>query len=322
MSDPTSIADLIGPVLKDLARRSNTDLRRWLDQVHTLRGCAEPVRLTGETMTLDAATGQVLSHYSTANEPHGQLMVRCKNRRATRCPSCADEYRADTYHLIKAGLAGGEKNVPDSIGLHPRVLATLTAPSFGPVHVGPAKNGTTRVCHPRRQGTACWQRHTADDPRLGQPIDPTGYDYEQHVIWNAHAGDLWRRFTTYLRRHLAAAGLSQKSFNERVCVSFAKVAEYQARGVVHYHAVIRLDGRTANPGDWPPPPVWATLPMLEAAIQSAAAAVSLDVPVASLDRVFTLRFGRQVDVQPITAASLTTTCATYATTASLRTPRA
>jgi hypothetical protein len=108
-SDPTAIADLIGPVLKDLVHRSNTDLRRWLDQVNGLRGCGEPVRPAGETMTLDANTGHVLSHYSTANEPHGQLMVRCKNRRATRCPSCADEYRADAYHFIKAGLASGER---------------------------------------------------------------------------------------------------------------------------------------------------------------------------------------------------------------------
>ena len=302
MSDPTVLADLIGPVLKDLARRSNTDLRRWLDQVHTLRGCAEPVRLTGETMTLDAATGQILSQYSTVNEPHGQLMVRCKNRRSSRCPSCAEEYRADTYHLMKAGLAGGSKGVPASVGLHPRVFATLTAPSFGAVHVGPAKNGRMRVCHPRREGTTCWTRHAADDPQIGQPIDPATYDYDSHVIWNAHAGDLWRRFTTYLRRHLAAAaGLSQKAFNARVRVSFAKVAEYQARGLVHYHSVIRLDGRTDQPGDWPPPPVWATPSTLQDAVRSAANAVQLDVAVPSLRRTFDLTFGSQVDVQPISA---------------------
>ena len=29
------------------------------------------------------------------------------------------------------------------------------------------------------------------------------YDYEAAVLFNLHAADLWRRFTTYLPRHLA-----------------------------------------------------------------------------------------------------------------------
>ncbi|WP_289008522.1 replication initiator [uncultured Thermomonospora sp.] len=302
MSASASVADVIGPVLRDLTRRSPADLRRWIDQVTNLRGCRDPVRLAGESMTVDAATGEVLSHYSTAREPHGHLMVRCKNRRASRCPACSKEYRADTYHLIKAGMSGGDKGVPGSIAAHPRVLVTLTAPSFGAVHRGPGKNGRLQVCHPRRNGPACWMRHAADDPLIGQPLEPDAYDYAGHVVWNAHAGALWRRFTTYLRRHLAAAaGMTQRAFNEVVKVSFAKVAEYQARGLVHFHAVIRLDGRSEDPDAWPPPPAWATVGLLCAAVRSAAAAVRLEVPVPSLGRTFRLRFGAQVDARPIGA---------------------
>ncbi|QXJ25985.1 replication initiation protein [Actinomadura graeca] len=296
------MSDIIGPVLRDLTRRSGTDLQRWIDQVNALRGCAEPVRLSGESMTLNATTGEVLSSYTTQGEPHGQLMVRCKNRRASRCPSCAEEYRADTYHLIKAGLCGGDKGVPVSVGSHPRVLATLTAPTFGAVHRGPDKAGRVRVCHPRRNGPACWRRHGSDDELIGQPLQPDAYDYAGHVVWNAHAGELWRRFTTYLRRHLAAAaGMTQRAFNQSVKVSFAKVAEYQARGLVHFHAVIRLDGRADGPDAWPAPPCWATPGLLDAAIGSAAAAVRLDVEVPSLGRAFRLGFGEQVDVQSIAA---------------------
>ena len=47
-----------------------------------------------------------------------------------------------------------------------------------------------------------------DDPRLGRPLCPDCYDYTAAVLFNACAGDLWRRFTTYLPRHLARlAGL-------------------------------------------------------------------------------------------------------------------
>ncbi|MGP3930467.1 replication initiator [Nonomuraea sp. KM88] len=304
MSAPAPLAELVGPVVRDLARRSGTDLNRWLEQVHRLGGCTEPVRLTGETLTLDARSGEVISSYSTDREPHGQLLIRCGNRRASRCPSCAELYRRDTYHLIRAGLLGAEKGVPTTVRTHPKVFATLTAPSFGPVHRGPDKNGTRRVCHPRRTSPACFERHKSDDSRLGQPLDPDSYDYIGHVLWNAHAGELWRRFTTYLRRHLAAAaGLTHTAFTKAVRVSFAKVAEYQARGIVHFHAVIRLDGRADDPADVVEPPAWATLDLLEAAIRSAAAAVSLTAPDLG-QPTRELVWGRQVDVKAIHTGDL------------------
>lgn len=58
-------------------------------------------------------------------------------------------------------------------------------------------------------------------------------------------------------------------------VSFAKVAEYQKRGAVHFRAVIRIDG--PETGDTPLP-AWATAELLTNAIGSAAAHVSVDGP--------------------------------------------
>ncbi|MEV0827673.1 replication initiator [Nonomuraea rubra] len=299
MSDAGALAVLTGTAIRDLARHSSTNLIRWLDQVHRLHGCAEPVRLTGESITLDAASGEVLAHYRTDNEPHGQLLIRCGNRRASRCPSCSELYRRDTYHLIRAGLLGGAKGVPTTVRTHPKVFATLTAPTFGPVHRGPGKDGVAPVCHPRRSGPACFERHQAGDTRIGQPLNPDTYDYVGHVLWNAHAGDLWRRFTVYLRRHLAAAaGLTQTAFSKAVRVSFAKVAEYQARGVVHFHAVIRLDGQTTEPTDVEQPPAWATVQLLDSAIRSAATAVRLEAPPLGQPTEY-LVWGRQVDVKPL-----------------------
>jgi hypothetical protein len=145
------------------------------------------------------------------------------------------------------------------------VFATFTAPSFGPVHNRPYSG---RPCR-------CGTHHNHDD-ELGTALDPDTYDYEAAVLWNAHAGPLWRRFSTYLRREVAKrAGLSQRRFREHARVSFAKVAECQKRGAVHFHAVIRIDGPSG--GDTPPP-TWATADLLRDAIRAAAAKIRVDGP--------------------------------------------
>ena len=61
------------------------------------------------------------------------LHVACGNRRETVCPACSQVYKRDARQLVRAGLAGG-KGIPETITTHPCVFATLTAPSFGPVH--------------------------------------------------------------------------------------------------------------------------------------------------------------------------------------------
>ena len=62
------------------------------------------------------------------------------------------------------------------------------------------------------------------------------------VVWNNALGELWRRTTIYLPRALARlTGMTQKALRELVRVSYVKVAEYQRRGLVHLHVVIRLD---------------------------------------------------------------------------------
>ncbi|MEV6822291.1 replication initiator [Nocardiopsis dassonvillei] len=274
-----------------------------LSTIKRVRGCSEPLRLRGQLSTVDAATGACEAVWSTTGQPGQVLMVACGNRRASRCPACADTYQGDTFHLIRAGLVGGDKGVPEAVRSHPRVFATLTAPSFGPVHRGPDASGRAVVCHPRRSGAACYRRHTADDSAVGQPLDADAYDYDGHVLWNNHAGDLWSRFTVYLRRHLAdAAGIGRTEFNRTVRVSYAKVAEFQARGLVHFHAVIRLDTKRPD-GIVEPPPAWASVELLTAAIRSAAAAVVVPVETATGSRF--LSWGEQVDVHAITSDAFT-----------------
>ncbi|SCE13033.1 hypothetical protein GA0115245_146713 [Streptomyces sp. di188] len=275
------------PAVRDLLHLVNhPDFDRAQQQIEHLGGCTEPIRLTGRTTTVDTTTGEVLRSYTTETEPTGSLLTACGNRRASRCPACSRLYAADTYHLIRAGLTGG-KTVPDTVRTHPHVFATLTAPSFGPVHNRP----DTRPC-------PCGTRHDPTDPVLGTPLDPATYDYAGAVLFNAHAGALWARFTTYLRRELAARlGLTQRAARAVLRVSFAKVAEYQKRGLVHFHAVIRLDGPD---GSTQPPPSYATVAVLTDAIRAAAPRARISV-VSDAVGERQLGWGQQLDVREITA---------------------
>jgi hypothetical protein len=119
------------------------------------------------------------------------------------------------------------------------------------------------------------------------------------VVWQWHAPELWRRFTITLQRELArCVGLSVKDFRERCVIAYSKVVEFQARGAVHVHVPIRLDG----PGgpDGPGTALPLTTADLEDAIRSAASKVSLDAPALRDGTVYRLRWGRQVDTRCIT----------------------
>ncbi|MEU7353774.1 replication initiator [Streptomyces albidoflavus] len=258
MHRPLDLRHVVSPGLRDLIELANThNFDRVTEQVRNLRGCTSPINLHGWTVTTDSTTKEVVRSYRSEDEPSGRLLTTCGNRRASRCPACSRVYAADTYHLIKAGLSGG-KNVAETVRDHPRAFVTLTAPSFGPVHNRKTDSaGKTRPC-------GCGAHHAEDDLALGTPLDPATYDYSGSVLWNAHAGQLWARFTTYLRRALAEhLGMTQKALNSALRVSFAKVAEYQKRGLVHFHAVIRFDGPD---GHTTPPPPWATFGALQVAV--------------------------------------------------------
>ena len=217
--------------------------------------------------------------YDTASEPDGVLLTACGNRREHVCPPCSAVYKRDARQLVKAGLAGG-KGIPETVAAHPCVFATLTAPSFGPVHTQRTAKGRALPCRARRdrnerrcphgRDISCPHRHPDADPRLGRPLCPDCYDYTAAVLFNANAAELWRRFTTYLPRRLAAlAGVTAAQLRREARIRYVKVAEYQARGVVHFHAVIRLDA----PGDtYQPPPGRYTTGLLSDAIAQAAAA--------------------------------------------------
>ncbi|MEV6782198.1 replication initiator protein RepSA [Streptomyces sp. NPDC051098] len=289
MADNTTLDPV---VLADVLRvASAPDFDAWREQIRRTGGCANPIHLTGWSVTKDKTTGQVLHQTDTGALPGGRLRIACGNRRASRCQPCAYLYAGDAYRLVRAGLSGDDAmNIPTAVGERPRVFATLTAPSFGPVHNRP----DTGRCR-------CGTRHPETDPILGTALDPETYDYAGAVLFNNHAGELWHRFVNRLRREIAAAaGLTQKAFKETARLSFNKVAEFQKRGAIHFHAVIRIDGPD---GPDTLPPRWATTELLTHSIQQAAAHpyVTAKVPAAEGQPARALHWGTQLDIRPIRA---------------------
>ncbi|TDD15562.1 hypothetical protein E1287_42115 [Actinomadura sp. KC06] len=302
-----------------LARVANDDeWRAWARQVAHAGHCARPVRVRGGAAVVDTGTGEVRAEWSSAGEPDGVLLLACGDRRAAVCPSCAETYRRDTWQLVAAGLRGraprlpgGVDAVPASVAGHPVVLATFTAPGFGAVHrasgEGPcrARVGPLVCGHAVRRW--CDARHGPGDPLVGRPLCWDCYDYAGHVLWHAAVPELWRRTVIYLYRALARIGTERlgvpvtvRAVRTMLRVSYVKVAEYQRRGAIHLHAVIRLDGVDADAGEAvTAPPGWADAAALGAAIGEAARRVRVPLPNVGAHVGMVARWGGQLDVAPI-----------------------
>jgi hypothetical protein len=306
------------------------DYPGWLEHVRAAAGCTRPIRLAGEVHTVDPATGQIIASTDTASMPDGVIYKACGNRRATVCPSCSTVYQYDAYQLLRAGLAGG-KTIPDTVSSHPAVFSTFTAPSFGTVHSRVVTKHACRdrarcrcrpqPCHVRRdtgqcehgRAAVCFSRHRADDPLLGEPLCLDCYDHDHQVVWNLHAGELWRRTKQAIERHLTYLA-KQRGLMLRVVgpdgrsqwlsparVSHGKAAEFQARGAIHFHALIRLDG--VDPDDAAaivPPPAGITITDLDDAIRAAAGRIRFTTTAHShRTQGWSITWGQQLDIRHI-----------------------
>jgi hypothetical protein len=307
--------------LQAVARAVRPDYPAWLAHVKSAAGCTRPVRLAGTIATIEADTGRLLSTVDTAGMPDGVIYKPCGNRRASVCPSCSERYKRDAYQVVRAGLVGG-KGVPDHVAQHPAVFPTFTAPSFGEVHTRVVKRHTCgrrarcdcrpEPCHARRDLTvcthgvrlACFARHEQGDARLGTPLCLDCYDHNAQVVWNLEAGELWRRTTENLRKWLRRTAKQRGIDPDRVKLSFGKAAEMQRRAVVHYHAIIRLDGRDPdNPKAVLPPPAGIDALDLVDAVDHAAKAVGFTTkPHPANPGGWRIAWGDQVLTKVITVA--------------------
>lgn len=293
-------------------RAASTDMDAWYAHIAPAAACSQPVRLAGSRLTVEADTGRVLSTVDTSRMPDGVLYKACGNRRASVCPACAKLYQQDAYQLIRAGLVGG-KGIPETVAQHPAGFATLTAPSFGPVHTravpkhtckrrsrcdcrpNPCRARTgvrdAKTC-PHGRSLVCFARHEEGDTRLGHPFCLDCYDHDHHVVWNLYAPELWRRTKQaaerYLRQLAHDRGLpdvlvltasGNRVRKSPVGLSHGKVHELQQRAALHYHGILRLDGvDPTDPTRIVPPPAGFTSYDIEAALRHAAAHISFTTP--------------------------------------------
>ena len=249
--------------------------------------CRHPIRIRGSVINRAGRSSRLT--FSTAELPDGVILKGCGSRRETRCPACAAVYRGDARQLVRAGLLGG-KGVPESVAERPAIFLTLTAPSFGAVHTdvagrrcrpGPA---SSRCRHGRVR--SCSTRHDTNSEVVGSPLCHQCYDYAGAVLQNACTPELWRRTMIYMHRCLAGViGCTQSDAKRFVQLSFCRVAEYQRRGVVHLHAVIRADGPEQTV-----PVVVGSTELMRAALQ-AAKSVTVTHPRG------VARWGDQIDAQ-------------------------
>jgi hypothetical protein len=248
------------------------DLQAVVDEVAGAGCCRHPVRLFATT--LDRRTGELTDR---------TVVVGCKDRRAVLCPACAAVYQADAWQLAAAGLRGG-KGVPGTVAEHPRCFVTLTAPSFGPVHSRSRDAGRPRPCRRRQRAVVCPhgvlltcnRRHGEDDPLLGRPLCPGCFGYDGAVVWNASVSLLWQRTSVALAREVArAGGVPTRRLADVLRLSYLKVVEFQRRGLVHLHVVVRADG-PAGPED--SPPAWLEPDLLAGAVVAVTGRVSVPDP--------------------------------------------
>ena len=138
--------------------------------------------------------------------------------------------------------------------------------------------------------------HRLDDVCLGDPLCFDCFDYSGAVLWNAHSTELWRRTTIAIRRELAKGlDIPVTRFADQARLSYAKVVEYQDRGLVHLHVVVRLDG-PGGPAE--PPPVGLPIERLEEAVITASQRTRFSYPAAD-GTTGDIRWGQQIDVRHV-----------------------
>lgn len=183
--------------------------------------------------------------------------IRCGSRLAEVCLPCSIIYGIDSNRLVLKGLIGDDDYVPTSVSENLRLFFTLTLPSCGKVHHYVERDGKLRQCHPGKKTfcplhgfqTSCNKTHTKDDPDVGTPLCPDCYAIEDQILANATATELWDRLRDHeFPRELAKIlKIDREDLKDFLHIEAVKTAEMQARGAIHFHGFIRVDGPRPKP---------------------------------------------------------------------------
>ena len=169
-------------------------------------------------------------------------------------------------------------------------------------------DGRPLRCRPRRDEPVCEHGrplscgvvHADGDRCLGEPLCEDCWDYAGAVTWNNTLGTLWRYTTIYLPRALARLSeMTQTRLKRQVRPAYVKVAEYQQRGLVHLHVLVRLDRAMCKyrAHELHPPPARFDGELLEQAVRETVAQVN--APAADALGGERVRWGRMLDVRQL-----------------------
>lgn len=148
------------------------------------------------------------------NSEKGYYYKRCGSRSELFCSYCSKAYTRDKNLIISSGCeisAYDETITQDKIDKYSFYGLTMTAPSFGAVY-------------------NMIDTYTLEDEGIiGTPKRFSAYRFEDHIQWNANSTELFHHSVKYLR----------KAFKEDF--DYVAVREWQARGVIHYHIIFRVE---------------------------------------------------------------------------------
>lgn len=158
-------------------------------------------------------------------------VVKCASSNARRRPHCADLYSGDVRQILYDGIAPDRLDpFADPHPPHEFWFLTLTGPSFGKVHRGCHEKGSADTHHHRTPCT-CGSIHCIATPEgqawAGLPLDLATYDYAGMLRFNRGIGRLWNATKQKLRYYFPH-------------LEYAVLREWQARGTLHLHIMLRM----------------------------------------------------------------------------------
>jgi hypothetical protein len=156
---------------------------------------------------------------------------RCGTRRRDKCEPCSFIWRDDAYYA----LINPSKEHKGSL-----TFITLTAPGskhFGKSHTASFKGLKSERC-------ACRSFHSPSDSVVGLPTNSDKFDYKKVTKFNYRASRLTSVTLQKIYRLILTDLNSGREASERktikdVRLPTARVMEWQERGVLHVHIIVR-----------------------------------------------------------------------------------
>lgn len=207
----------VANTIAEIIAEQGTPPAAVLDHLGRARYCEHPITLKG--LGINKTTGEVSER---------KTYVTCGSRRRSKCVACSDVYSRDAYTVASSGWQEGISYA----------WITLTAPGrevFGCQHHTFAGRDGKRRCTPKRKCPGCGKDvppckrfHKPGDPLIGVPVCDC-FDYEKAAAFNTAVPALWVKTMRRLN----------DEFGEDGRLPFLKVAEWQRRGLVHIHVLVR-----------------------------------------------------------------------------------